>query len=82
MILEQLVITCRTILIDVPSHPDPQFAVMVNEAADGQQGAKPITESAERNQSEIFHTLSVYFLCKYSLVGDIYALHTPKLISF
>ena len=82
MILEQLVITRRTILIDIPNHPNSQFAVVVNEAASGQQGAKPITESAERNQSEIFHTLNVYFLCKYSLVGDIYALHTPKLISY
>ena len=49
MILEQVAIPCRTISIDVPNHTNSQFVVMVNEAAGGQQGAKPITESAERN---------------------------------
>ena len=61
MILEQVAIPCRTISIGVPNHTNSQFVVMVNEAAGRQQGAKPITESAERNQGEISHTLCVYF---------------------
>gem|GEM_PF-3651429 len=82
MILEQVAIPCRTISIDVPNHTNSQFVVMVNEAAGGQQGAKPITESAERNQGEIFHTLCVYFSTQYLIVGDLYALHFSIQISY
>ena len=82
MILEQFVILCRTISIDVPNHTNSQFVVMVNEAAGGQQGAKPITESAEQNQGEIFHTLCVYFPVQKLHCLLVYALHFPKLISY
>ena len=82
MILEQIAIPRRTISIDVPNHTNSQFVAMVNEAAGGQQGAKPITESAERNQGEIFHTLCVYFSTQYLIVGDLYAPHFSIQISY